>query len=118
MAAASTSSTTQSVPIHLGDRSYDILIGSGLLEDPRSWTGLASSHQAVIVTNDTVGPLYAARLQAALRTRHSAVHVVSLPDGEEHKTWPVLNRIFDALLENVCDRKTVLYALGGGVVGD
>jgi 3-dehydroquinate synthase len=74
--------------------------------------------QALIVTNTTVAPLYAARLQQALAGRHQAIHVVALPDGEEHKNWRTLNLIFDALLENASDRKTVLYALGGGVVGD
>jgi 3-dehydroquinate synthase len=46
------------------------------------------------------------------------VHEVVLPDGEEHKDWQTLNLIFDALLAHGCDRKTVLFALGGGVVGD
>ena len=58
------------------------------------------------------------RLETALSTHHKVIHVVALPDGEEHKNWQTLNLIFDALLQNACDRKTVLYALGGGVVGD
>ena len=74
--------------------------------------------QALIVTNTTVAPLYAAQLERAIAARHQTVHVVALPDGEEHKTWQSLNLIFDALLQKACDRKTVLYALGGGVVGD
>jgi 3-dehydroquinate synthase len=74
--------------------------------------------QALIVTNTTVAPLYAAQLERAIAPRHQTVHVVALPDGEEHKTWQSLNLIFDALLQKACDRKTVLYALGGGVVGD
>jgi 3-dehydroquinate synthase len=74
--------------------------------------------RALIVTNTTVAPLYAARLQKALAGRHRAIDVVALPDGEEHKNWQTLNLIFDALLANESDRKTVIYALGGGVVGD
>jgi 3-dehydroquinate synthase len=70
------------------------------------------------VSNTTVAPLYAGALQAALAPHYKAVHLVVLPDGEEFKTWQTLNHIFDALLENGCDRKTVLFALGGGVVGD
>ena len=104
--------------VALGDRSYDIVIGSGLIEDAQSWTGLPRSSTAVVVTNDVVGPLYALRLCGALASSHAQVHVVTLPDGEEHKTWATLNQIFDALLGHTCDRKTVLYALGGGVVGD
>ena len=97
--------------VALGDRSYDIVIGSGLLDDPQSWDALPRSSTAVVVTNDVVGPLYSARLSAMLAQRHAQVHVVTLPDGEEHKTWATLNQIFDALLGHTCDRKTVLYAL-------
>jgi 3-dehydroquinate synthase len=70
------------------------------------------------VTNTTVAPLSASRLQKALESRHRAIDIVALPDGEEHKNWQTLNLIFDALLQNESDRKTVIYALGGGVVGD
>ncbi len=110
--------SAQEVPINLGDRSYTILIGQGLLDNPAAWDGLPQAASALIVTNETVSPLYAARLQAQLAVRHRAIHTVVLPDGEEHKTWQTLNLIFDGLLANGCDRKTVVYALGGGVVGD
>lgn len=106
------------VPIDLADRSYPILIGKGLLDNPSTWSGLPRAAAALIVTNDVVGPLYAERLRVALAGMYQQVHVVELPDGEAHKTWDSLNRIFDALLSCACDRKTVLYALGGGVVGD
>ncbi|MDE2401576.1 MAG: 3-dehydroquinate synthase [Burkholderiales bacterium] len=120
---ASTPSTapplgTTTVSIDLGDRSYDIRIGSGLLDDPDSYSGLPRSGTALIVTNTTVGPLYAARLTKALQSHHKKVLVVELPDGEQYKDWPALNQIFTTLLETGSDRKTVLYALGGGVVGD
>ncbi|MFN3493729.1 MAG: 3-dehydroquinate synthase, partial [Hydrogenophaga sp.] len=106
------------VPIGLGDRSYDIHIGAGLLDAPGSFDGLPNSSSALVVTNTTVGPLYAERLVACLQKRHKVVHLLALPDGEEHKNWETLQTIFDALLAHACDRKTVLYALGGGVVGD
>jgi 3-dehydroquinate synthase len=118
MPAASASSARHQITIELGERSYPISIGSGLLGEPATWAGLPTSAQALIVTNSTVGPLYARRLEQALSTHHKAVQIVALPDGEEHKNWQTLNLIFDALLQNACDRKTVLYALGGGVVGD
>ena len=118
MPAAPTASVLHQVPIELGDRSYPIRIGTGLLGDPSTWAGVPAAAQALIVTNTTVAPLYAASLQQAIAGRHQSVRVVALPDGEEHKNWQTLNLIFDALLENACDRKTVLYALGGGVVGD
>ncbi|RZL56978.1 MAG: 3-dehydroquinate synthase [Variovorax sp.] len=106
------------VEISLGDRSYPILIGAGLLDDPASFSGVPAASSALIVTNVTVAPLYAAALEKSLRRRFRDVHVLELPDGEAHKDWPTLNLIFDALLERASDRKTVLFALGGGVVGD
>ena len=71
-----------------------------------------------IVSNTTVAPLYGERLRLALAGRHRQVLLVELPDGEVHKNWTTLNSIFDTLLVHGADRKTVLYALGGGVVGD
>ncbi|MEK7413749.1 MAG: 3-dehydroquinate synthase, partial [Planctomycetota bacterium] len=108
----------EKVTIDLGQRSYDILIGTGLLSDPASYAGLAQNVDAMIVTNTVVGPLYGQALRAALAPSYRRVHYVELPDGEAHKDWPALNRIFDALMTQACDRKTLLVALGGGVIGD
>lgn len=110
--------STQQVEIALGDRSYGILIGDQLFDQASSYVGLPAAACAVIVTNETVAPLYAQRLAAALTPRYPVIHTVVLPDGESYKTWESLNLIFDALLGHGCDRKTVLFALGGGVVGD
>lgn len=106
------------VPIALGERSYDILIGANLLAHDPSWQGLPASADALIVSNTTVAPLYAQALADRLATRHRRILQVHLPDGEAHKDWATMNLVFDALLGAGCDRKTVLYALGGGVVGD
>lgn len=108
----------QQVSIALGDRSYSIAIGTGLLDAPDFYAHLPAASSALIVSNTTVAPLYAERLRAVLQQRYAHVHLVALPDGEEYKTWQTLNLIFDALLGHGCDRKTVLFALGGGVVGD
>ena len=108
----------QAVSINLADRSYTIAIGNALFDQSLTYSKLPAATHALIVTNTTVGPLYAQRLQTALHGRYANIHVVMLPDGEHYKTWQTLNLIFDALLENGCDRKTVLFALGGGVVGD
>ena len=72
----------------------------------------------MVVSNATIAPLWAARLVQALRPHYPRVTVIELPDGEVHKDWPALNTIFDHLLTQGADRKTVLFALGGGVVGD
>ena len=106
------------IAIELGDRSYPIVIGTGLLGDAATWSQLPRAAAAMVVTNETIAPMYLERLSAALRVRFAHVHHVVLPDGEEHKDWSTLNRIFDALLSHTSDRKTVLFALGGGVVGD
>ena len=108
----------QRVDIDLGDRSYPIEIAAHRLEGLHRHSALPSATSALIVSNSTVWPLHGASLATALQKRYAQVHTVQLPDGEEHKTWQTLNLIFDALLENGCDRKTVLFALGGGVVGD
>ena len=113
-----TAAAPNPVRIALGPRSYDILIGSGLLNDPLAWAGLPASADALIVSNTTVAPLYAQSLAEQLERHHNRVLQLALPDGEQHKDWTHLNLIFDRLLVAACDRKTVLYALGGGVVGD
>ncbi len=110
--------TSLSVRIDLGERSYPILIGSGLLAQADSFSGLPRAAHALIVTNKTVAPLYAEQVQRALQKHYARVYQVVLPDGEAYKDWQTLNLIFDALLSQGSDRKTVLYALGGGVVGD
>jgi len=108
----------QTVPIALGDRSYTIAIGTELLGNPAVFQEVPKASSAVIVSNTRVAPLYAQRLAGSLVGRYVSVHQVVLPDGEACKNWETLNTIFDALLGHGCDRKTVLFALGGGVVGD
>jgi len=106
------------VSIDLGPRSYDILIGSGLLDAPASWSDLPDATTAAIVTDSNVAPLYAGRLKASLSAKYPKTTLIQLPSGEAHKDWAAMNSIFDALLGSGCDRKTLLFALGGGVVGD
>ena len=108
----------QTVHIDLGDRSYPIVIAADVLGQAATFAQCPAASQAVIVTNTTVAPYYAQQLQDALQAKYGQVHTVVLPDGEAHKDWHTLNLIFDGLLANGCDRKTVLFALGGGVVGD
>ena len=80
--------------------------------------GLPKASSVLIVSNETVAPLYAAALQQALEKKYTKVWTLALPDGEVYKTWQTLNLIFDALLQHGCDRTTLMVALGGGVVGD
>ena len=111
-------SKTQCVDVDLGIRSYPIWVGTSLLQDASTFAHLPKASAALVVTNQTVAPLYADILVTNLRTHYAQVHTLVLPDGETYKTWQTLNLIFDELLAQQCDRKTVLFALGGGVVGD
>ena len=107
---------TWSLTVALGARAYPIHIGSGLLSDPELYRPHLLGSQVMIVTNETVAPLYLEQLRAALLGYR--VGEVILPDGEQYKTVEVWNRIFDALLQARFGRDCTLIALGGGVVGD
>jgi len=102
--------------VELGDRSYPIRIGRGLLRNPELLSPHIAGTRVAVVTNETVGPLYLDGVLAQLAA-WNPIQIV-LPDGEQYKTLEIVNRIFTVLLENHCDRKTTLIALGGGVVGD
>jgi len=101
--------------VELGERSYPIFIGEGLL-GTQDLSAFVSGAQVMIVTNETVAPLYLERAKASFPGKR--VDTVVLPDGEKFKDWQTLNSIFDGLLEHRHTRKTTLVALGGGVVGD
>ncbi len=116
--AAEHNATQLTLNVELGERSYPIAIGPGLLADPAALVRHVGGHKAAIVTNTTVAPLYLERIAAPLRAAGKEVVEIVLPDGEEHKQWGSLMAVFDALLANKCDRKTTLIALGGGVIGD
>ncbi len=104
--------------VDLGERSYPITIGAGLLADAALLARHVAGNKVAIVTNTTVAPLYLEQVAAPLRAAGREVIPVVLPDGEQYKTWDSLMLVFDALLANKCDRKTTLVALGGGVIGD
>lgn len=108
----------QTLRVELGERAYPIHIGEGLLTDARLIAPHLDLPRAAIVTNTTVAPLYLQRLSEALRAVGVEPISIVLADGERYKDWATLNRIYDALIESRCERKTTLIALGGGVVGD
>jgi 3-dehydroquinate synthase len=107
-----------SLSVVLGERSYPIEVGEGLIDDPLRYKPFLSGSRAALVTSTVVAPLYLDRVARALRAAGAEVIEVVLPDGEEHKTWHTLNLVFDALLGAHCDRRTTIVALGGGVLGD
>lgn len=108
----------ETLGVALGDRSYPIHIGSGLLSRPELLLPYIKQKKAVVITNTTVAPLYLEQLRSTLENGGISVLPVILPDGEQFKTWETLNLIFDALLGSRSERGTTLIALGGGVIGD
>jgi len=104
--------------VALGERSYPIHIGSALIGRSELVAPAVADRQVALVTNETVAPLYAGRMEATLAAAGARVVRVVLPDGEAHKNLAVLERIYTALLEARADRRTVVVALGGGVIGD
>lgn len=104
--------------VELGQRSYPIYIGDGLLRDPQKLLPHIRGKQVLLVSNATVAPLYAEEVLTTLRDAGLSVAQCILPDGEAYKDWQHLNAIFDAALQARLGRKATFIALGGGVVGD
>lgn len=105
------------IQVDVNQQSYQVRVGRNLLDHLVQWLP-PGVEKYVIVTNLTVKELYEERLNTVLSATGAQVVTIALPDGESYKTWHTLNAIYDALLANHCDRKTVLVALGGGVIGD
>lgn len=108
----------QTLNVALGDRSYPIHIGSELLGNAELILPHLKRKQVAVVTNTTVAPLYLDVIANPLKAVGINVIPIILPDGEAYKNSETLNLIYDALLQNRCERSTTLIALGGGVIGD
>ncbi|MGN6520669.1 MAG: 3-dehydroquinate synthase [Dokdonella sp.] len=105
-----------SLDVALGERSYPIHVGAGLLADAPLWRSAIGSRHVLVVSNETIAPLYLARVEASLRGHLHASLV--LPDGEAHKTLATCARVFEALAALGAHRDATILALGGGVIGD
>ena len=108
----------RTLKVALGARSYPIHIGDGLRRRADLILPLLKTPRAMIVSNETVAPLYLDDVAAALAAVGVDAGHIILPDGEAYKDWATLNRIFDGLMAARCERSTTLIALGGGVIGD
>jgi len=106
----------KTLTVALGERSYPIHIGTNLLGRPELLRPHLDGQRVVVVTNETVAPLYLERITLMLASKRPLP--VILPDGEAYKTLDTVSRIFDAMLAERCDRRTTVVALGGGVIGD
>ena len=121
MTGSKTDISNADAPLHveLGARSYDIVIGQGLIADAGGRIGaLMTGSRAVIVTDDNVGPLYLPRLQESLSAAAIQHASITVPAGEKTKDFNHLQKLTDELLAARIDRSTLLIALGGGVIGD
>jgi 3-dehydroquinate synthase len=109
---------SHTVSVDLGERSYPIYIGSGLLHEPEFLINHIPGNSALIVTNTVVAPLYLEAVEQALGEHDIRYDSLILEDGEQYKTVATAEKIIDCLLQNRHDRQTSLIALGGGVIGD
>ena len=107
---------TETLDVELGERSYPIYIGRGLLNSEKLLAAHIAGDKVLIVSNTKVAPLYLEPLRRACTRWHCETLII--PDGEQYKNLEVLATIFDALLEKRFSRKSTIVALGGGVVGD
>jgi 3-dehydroquinate synthase len=107
---------SRTLTVDLGERSYPIIIGSGLLAAGFDLSPFLPGKDCLIVSNDIVAPLYFARLGACLADKK--VSAINLPDGEAAKTAATVAAVIDKLVAAHANRDTTVVALGGGVVGD
>ncbi len=108
----------QTLNVDIGERSYLIHIGSGLLDEIPSEDIPKIGKRVAIVSNEIVAPLYLDKIKHTLQKVGVSETAIVIPDGEKYKTSETLNHIYDHLLSERCDRQTTVIALGGGVVGD
>lgn len=121
-AAARASDGTTTVHVSLGERSYDCVVGAGVLGEAGARIAAMKPTRVFLVTNETVGPFYADALRASIAAADPALGeslvTIEIPDGERFKTMATVETIYDRVLDAGIDRKAVMVALGGGVVGD
>ncbi|MGJ3355027.1 3-dehydroquinate synthase [Providencia sp. Je.9.19] len=108
----------EKVTVTLDERSYPITIAPGLYNQTDAFWPLTAGQRAMIVTNETLAPIYLDKIKQVLKSSGVKVESVVLPDGEQYKSLFIMNDVFTALLENHHNRDTTLIALGGGVIGD
>jgi 3-dehydroquinate synthase len=109
-------SAPRTITVELGERSYPIVIGRGLLGGNFDLGEYLAGGDCLIVSNETVAPLYLDALKADLLGK--AIETLELPDGEAHKTLDTMSAVLDRLVSTGANRDTTVIALGGGVVGD
>jgi len=111
--------STRTIRVELAGRSYDIAIGPGLIDQAGALSrSLLAAPKVTIVSDETVAPLYGARLAASFDKAGVKASTVTVPAGESSKEFSAFGKLMNDLLDTRPDRRTTLVALGGGVVGD
>jgi 3-dehydroquinate synthase len=109
----------EKVTVHLGERSYPIYIGAGILRHVGELCrALDLSPKGAVITNPTIGHLYAEPILTPFAENGFALHVLEVPDGEEYKSLEWAGHLYRKLLPLGLDRRSPVIALGGGVIGD
>ncbi|MDA9557717.1 3-dehydroquinate synthase [Vibrio sp.] len=106
------------ITVKLGERSYPISIGAGLFSDPAHLSLIEANKQVVVISNETIAPLYADTILTLIGQRGAHAVLLSLPDGEQYKTLDTFQQVMDFLIEGNYSRDVTIVALGGGVIGD
>jgi 3-dehydroquinate synthetase len=110
----------RSLSVDLGARSYEVLVGAGLLSElgPQTVSRLGPRQKAAIITDSHVGPLYAAAAKISLESAGIRATVITVPAGEASKSMPCAQAVLSEMVGAGLDRKSLVIALGGGVIGD
>lgn len=113
--------TLEKITVHTPNGEYPIFLGTGLLGPSpvlAQFKAQGVSSICAIVTNPAIGALYAPRITDSLRGNGFQPHIIDVPDGEQHKTLGTVRNIYDRVIDAQLDRRSIIFALGGGVVGD
>jgi 3-dehydroquinate synthase len=109
----------RTLPVGLGDRAYDVVVGHGLLDAAGTLCApFLKRGRTAVVSDETVWGLHGQRLTAALAAAGIESHAIVVPPGEQTKSWEGLSHVSDRLLSLNLDRGDLIIAFGGGVVGD
>jgi len=113
------SETIETLRVELGERSYDIVVGADLIAQAARWIApILKRPRVVIITDENVAPIYLAPLMASLQGADVQCNAITLPAGEQTKSFAQFEKLCESVLELKVERSTTLIALGGGVIGD
>lgn len=114
-----TESDRRAVRVELGERSYPVVVGRGVLRALPEYVAFLRPHASIaVVTSERLAELYGESVIATLRDAGYDAAITTIPDGETHKTLATASLLYDAFVERRLERQSLVLALGGGTVGD